>query len=120
MSKIWAITVKGEEAGVDGINNYRWATEKQFRTIMSMLQDETKQNAWVTLCGRPLQIGKIKDFKPMQLSYAKSLPSFDKKLLDEIEEEKLLEAPQEKQSINEDGVKRLEALKNKFSLDKRV
>lgn len=122
MAKVWAITVKGEETGVDGIRMYRWATEDQFQSIMEMLQDDSKKNAWVMLGDRPIQISRIVDFKPMDLDYAKSLPSFSKVVLDRIEEEKKLGIGdwEEPKQINAEGLARLEEMKQKFRLDKGV
>lgn len=108
MDRVWAITIKGEEKGVDGVNKYLWATEKQYRAIMDLLQDESKQSAWVTLNDRPIQVGRIKDIKPMKLSYAKELPSFSSKVLKEIEAEKRLGGGDAKRA---EGLKRLGEMK---------
>lgn len=118
MAKVWAIVVKGEEQGVDGVNMYRWATDEQLKSIMEMLQDPTRQNAWITLGGRPLQISRIKDFKPMELGYAKTLPSFSTTLLQRIEEEKQLGIGDWDKELleNPEGKKRLEELKSQFRL----
>ena len=122
MAKIWAITVKGEETGVDGVKMYRWATEEQFQSIMAMLQDETKKNAWVMLGDRPIQVNRIADFKPMELSYAETLPSFSRYVLDRIEDEKKLGIGnwEEPKQINAEGLAKLEEMKRQFRLDKGI
>lgn len=108
MNRVWAIVIKGEELGVDGINRYYWATEKQYRAIMDLLQDESKRNSWVTLNDRPIQVGRIKDIKPMNLSYAKELPSFDRRILQEIKVEQQLG---EGETSKAENLKRLEGMK---------
>lgn len=119
--KIWGILVKGYSEGYDGLKMYLWATEEQYQDIMAMLQDETKRDAWVTLGDTPFQIKKIEGFKKMSLKYARTLPSFQKYILERIDEEKRLGIgnwgnPALKE--NPEGMKRLEDLKAKLKLGK--
>lgn len=121
MSKVWAITVEGMETMECGVKNYLWATETQFQDIMEMLQDETKRNNWITIGDKPIQLKRIKDFKRVELDYAKDLPSFKNYLIERIEKEKQLGIGEwHKEIENKEGIKRINDLKAKYQLNKGV
>ena len=101
---IYAVAIRGLGPDTNGINQYEWATAKQNADITDAI---INGRSHVVINGGTVRVSDIARTKPMRLSYARTLPSFNPYVLEALEAEKQETAKLE----NPEGKARINALK---------
>ena len=104
---VHAVAIRGLGPDSNGVNQYEWLTDKEFKIVMSAI---TNGQTYVTIGGSIIQTRDILRTKQMKLSKARELPSFKSYVLEALKAEREQVAKLE----NPEGKARLEALKAKY------
>lgn len=103
---VHAVAIRGLGPDSNGVNQYEWLTDKEFKNIMEAI---TNGQAYVVIGGNIVQTRDILRTKQMKLREARDLPSFKSYVLDVLKAEKAEAAKLE----NPEGRRRIEALMEK-------
>jgi len=119
MSKVVGILLKNNKVDSLGVKQWLYVTKDKFDKMMeSQLDPEMRGFRWAVK-DVTFTMADIAETKEMDDDYARTLPTWGKYIEERVQEQKLLEAKQQ-ESLNPEGLKKLEEMKANFRLNKGV